>query len=297
MRAAMIEEKIKESIGTHNGSFHADEVTACALLIVSGLASQDKIVRTRKLEELKKCAFVCDVGGIYDPSLQLFDHHQAEYTGSMSSAGMVLLYLYNCGHLTEAEYNLLNHTLILGVDAHDNGVELYVPGVCTYSQLISNFVPIAYDATPEVQDKAFHEALDFAIGHLKRLLERHRYIHSFKTIVQEAMNAHKDCLIFDHAIPWMDCFFELEGEKHPALFVIMPSGNHWKLRGIPPNSRERMKVRHNLPESWAGLLDEDLQHASGLSGAIFCHKGRFFSLWKTREDAELAFKKIIGHLP
>lgn len=293
----MTHSKQPRSVGTHNGSFHADEVTACALLVVAKLIDRDKIVRTRDMERLKNCEFVCDVGGVYDPNLHLFDHHQAEYVGPLSSAGMILLYLYSTHHLSEVEYSLLNHALILGVDAHDNGVDLHTPGVCTYSQLISNFTPIPYDASAEMQDQAFHQALEFAIGHLERLLERHRYIHSFKKIVQEAMHANKNCLIFDQAIPWMDCFFELEGDKHPALFVIMPSGNHWKLRGIPPNTRERMKVRHNLPEAWAGLLEQDLQRVSGLTGAIFCHKGRFFSLWNTREDALHALEKVIGHAP
>ena len=294
MPNAMNQQKQPRSVGTHNGSFHADEVTACALLIVTDLADSDKVFRTREMDVLKTCEFVCDVGGIYDPSKRLFDHHQAEYTGPFSSAGMILLYLFTSGHFTEAEYNLLNHTLVMGVDAHDNGVEHHVPGVCTYSQLISNFTPIEYDASPEIQDAAFHRAMDFAIGHLRRLLERYRYIHSFRMLVQTAMKENKQCLIFDQAIPWMDCFFELEGEKHPALFVIMPSGDNWKLRGIPPNSREKMKVRHGLPEEWAGLLDEDLKRVSGIQGGIFCHKGRFFSLWKTREDAERAFEKVVG---
>lgn len=287
-------EKQSRTVGTHNGSFHADEVTACALLIVSNLVDRDKVIRTRDMQKLNLCEFVCDVGGIYDPTHCLFDHHQSEYTGSLSSAGMVLHYLHTKKYLSDGEYNFLNHTLIQGVDAHDNGVELHVPGVCTYSQLISNFVPIHYDAPSGIQDAAFFEALDFAIGHLKRLLERHRYIRSFKKIVQEAMQVNKTCLVFDQPIPWMDCFFELEGEKHPAQFVIMPAGNHWKLRGIPPNSRERMKVRHHLPEAWAGLLEKDLKRISGISGGIFCHKGRFFSLWETKEDAEKALEKVIG---
>lgn len=282
------------TVGTHDGSFHGDEVTACALLVIAGLVGKDKIIRTRDPELLKTCQFVCDVGGIYNPELGLFDHHQAEYTGPMSSAGMILLHLFSTHVLTEEEYHFLNHVLVLGVDAHDNGVEVHAPGVCTYSQLISNFTPIAYDASASQQNEAFHQALDFAIGHITRLLERYRYIHSFKKKVLDAMNKDKDCLIFDESIPWMDCFFELEGEKHPAKFVVMPSGSHWKLRGIPPNSRERMKVRHNLPEEWAGLLDGDLQKASGIEGAIFCHKGRFFSLWKTREDAMSALKKVMG---
>lgn len=287
-------EKQPRSFGTHNGAFHADEVTACALLIVTQLIDKDKIIRTRDHTKLQTCDYVCDVGGIYDPDKHLFDHHQADYTGQWSSAGMILQYLRSTGHLSNEEYHFLNHSLIQGVDAHDNGVELHMPGVCTYSQLISNFVPIPYDATSDMQDAAFHQALELAFGHVGRLLERFRYIHSFKKVVQEAMSSGKHCLVFSQSIPWMDCFFELEGEKHPALFVIMPSGDHWKLRGIPPNAREKMKVRHYLPESWAGLLEEDLKRASGIPGGIFCHKGRFFSLWKTKEDAEQALEKVLG---
>src|ERR1700734_1069645 len=81
------------SCGTHDGTFHADEVTACALLVVFGLIGQDKIIRTRKKELLDSCEYICDVGGIYDPAEKLFDHHQAEYQGNLSSAGMILLHL------------------------------------------------------------------------------------------------------------------------------------------------------------------------------------------------------------
>lgn len=286
----MADSKKSRSFGTHDGSFHADEVTACALLIVTNLIDEDKIVRTRDPEILKKCAFVCDVGGIYDPNQKLFDHHQADYKGPLSSAGMILLYLKDSHLLAEEEYYMLNHALIIGVDAHDNGLEPQAPGVCTYSQLISNYMPIDHDSSDKELDKAFKEALHFAVGHLKRLLERFRYIHSFKKEVELQMREGRDSLVFERAIPWMDCFFEAGGDKHPAQFLIMPSKDHWKLRAIPPNSRERMKVRKPLPNEWAGLSNKDLQKVSGISGAIFCHKGRFFSLWKTKEDAMNALK-------
>lgn len=272
-------------VGTHDGSFHADEVTACALLIITNLVDEDKVFRTRDPERLKDCEFVCDVGGIYDPKRRFFDHHQASYKGPLSSAGMVLQFLKDAHMISESEYSLLNHALILGVDAHDNGIELQAPGVCTYSHIISNFMPVHHDASKDELDRAFKEALSFAIAHLKRLLERHRYIHSFNEVVQKAMNARQDCLVFDQAIPWMDCFFEMEGDLHPAAFVIMPSGAHWKLRSVPPTSREKMKMRMPLPEEWAGLSEGDLKRVSGISGALFCHKGRFFSLWETKEDA------------
>lgn len=287
--------KTPRSIGTHDGTFHADEVTACALLILFGLADEDKIVRTRDLHLLAMCEYVCDVGGIYDPARKLFDHHQVDYQGPLSSAGMILQYLYTTGILKSNEYEFFNNSLVMGVDAHDNGRDPLVPGYCTFSHVISNFTPVHYDCTPQEQNEAFHQALKFTLEHLQRGLERFKYNQSCREIVAESMAKNQTCLMFDRNIPWLDIFFELNGDEHPALFVIMPSGGHWKLRGIPPSYQDRMKVRVPLPKEWAGLLEEDLKRVSGIPGAIFCHKGRFISVWETREDALKALDYTLKH--
>ncbi len=284
---------LKRSFGTHDGTFHADEVTACALLFLFGLIDLNKIVRTRDPHLLKTCEFVCDVGGIYNPQEKRFDHHQIEYLGPLSSAGMVLAYLKAIGSLTEAEYHFLNHGLILGVDAHDNGKEAGILGLCTFSHVISNFNPIHHEVTLEESNRAFFSALEFTIDHLKRKLERYHFAQSSKEVVRQAMEKDQFCLQFDKSIPWLDVFFDLGGQSHPAKFLIMPSKEHWKLRGIPPSYDDRMGIRHPLPKEWAGLLDEELQKVTGIPGAIFCHKGRFISVWKTKEDAILALNKIV----
>lgn len=286
-------DKIPRSFGTHNGTFHADEVTACALLLLFDLIDREKIFRTREIPVLNRCEYVCDVGGVYDPSQKLFDHHQLEYQGKLSSAGMVLEYLRNQGFLKQIEYDLFNYALVMGVDAHDNGKELQTVGVCSFSHIISNFTPIDHEADSSMQDTAFLEALQFAYGHLKRMLERLHYIQSCRQIVADSMVTYKDCLIFDKSIPWLESFFDLDGANHPALFVIMPSNKQWKLRGIPPSIDEKMKVRMPLPEKWAGLLNLELKRVTGIPGAVFCHKGRFISVWETREDALKALEYIL----
>lgn len=282
------------SLGTHDGSFHADEVTAAALLIVFNRIDRDKIVRSRDLKMLDECEYVCDVGSLYDPAVKRFDHHQVGYVGDLSSAGMVLLYLFDQGVIGQKKYGFLNQSLILGVDAHDTGRVALEPGVCSFSQVISNFVPPVYDAPAEEMRRAFDAAVDFAVGHIQRLLARYDYVEECRECVEEAMAKKGVVLEFSRAMPWMDVFFEMGGERHPAKFVVMPSGGHWKLRGIPPNSRDKMKVRQPLPEQWAGLMDEELRKVSGIEGAIFCHKGRFISVWKTRDDAMKALKKAAG---
>lgn len=283
---------IPRSFGTHDGAFHADEVTACALLLIYDLIDRDKVFRTRDQKELENLEFVCDVGGIYDPSIKRFDHHQIEYKGMMSSAGMILKYLLAQGLMEEDFYHYINKALVIGIDAIDNGQITQKLGHCSFSGVITNFVPCDYGMDSTGLYKAFSEALDFTIGHIQRSKERFYYIKSCKEAVKDSMKKGQEYLLFDKAMPWMENFFELEGEDHPALFVIMPSGDFWKLRGIPPSYDQKMKVRKPLPKKWAGLLEDDLKKVTNIPGAIFCHKGRFISIWKTKEDAIKAFHLI-----
>jgi uncharacterized UPF0160 family protein len=281
------------SLGTHDGSFHADEVTASSLLLLYDLIDRDKIYRTRDSKVHDRCFFVCDVGGIYNPQLRRFDHHQIEYQGNLSSAGMVLHYLYDQGFIEKHLYDYFNKSIILGVDAHDNGLSKNEPGVATFSHVISNFLPIEYDAKPKEMDEAFFKAVDFALGHLERLRDRHLYTLKCLEIVQKAMQQSSYVIEFEESIPWLENFFELGGERHPAQFVIMPAGPHWKLRAIPPSLADRMNVRKPLPKLWAGLHENELKKVSGIDGAIFCHKGRFISIWETKEDALKAVRYVL----
>jgi uncharacterized UPF0160 family protein len=273
------------SCGTHNGPFHADEVSACAMLIIFDLIDRDKILRSRDPEALFRCEYVCDVGGSYDPEDKLFDHHQVEYVGDKSSAGMILSYLREINKISDQEFYLLRGKVIAGVDAEDNGKEPGFKGLCTFSAIIGEYNPIDRETPPESYDEAFDQALNFALRHLRRILKRREYIASFRIIVKKAMEANESFLFIDRNIPWMESFFSLGGQKHPARFVIMPSGQHWKLRGIPPSLSRKMEVQISLPKEWAGLLEEELKEVSGIPGAIFCHKGLFISVWETKEDA------------
>jgi uncharacterized UPF0160 family protein len=284
----------RRSFGTHSGSFHADEVTACALLLLVDLIEVSQIIRTRDLSRLDLCQYVCDVGGVYDVKSLRFDHHQADYIGPLSSAGMVLAYLRQEGILEDHFGDYLKKSLIDGIDAHDNGVVGTTPGVTSFSQVASSFAPVRYDAPEEAMGAAFMEAVQFVLTYLRKLQERFVYTASCKASVQRAMEGRGPVLIFSESIPWLESFFEMGGKDHPALFVLMPAGDHWKLRGIPPTLDERMKVRRPFPSDWAGLHDEDLEAVSGISGAIFCHKGRFISIWETKDSAEKALDCVLS---
>ncbi len=280
------------SFGTHNGSFHADEVTACALLLLFNLIDKEKIVRSRHVKKLSSCEYVCDVGGVYKPKIKRFDHHQSDYNGSLSSAGMILKHLKDENIIDKKLYSYFNRSLVMGVDAIDNGKATPMVGHCSFSSLIANFVPIRHDSSAKVFNAAFFQAVDFCLGYLKRLLEKYHYIQECRGKIQTVMKKQQKVMIFEKSIPWIESFFELGGKRHPAEFIVMPIGSQWKLRGIPPSHDKRMQVRVPMPKEWAGLIDDDLKKKSGISGAVFCHKKRFISVWETKEDALKALDYI-----
>ncbi|WP_420422461.1 MYG1 family protein [Simkania sp.] len=281
----MTNEIQERSFGTHNGSFHADEVTACALLILFDQIDLDKVFRTRDLHALRTCDYVCDVGGMYEPTIRRFDHHQMDYHGPLSSAGMILKYLKDEKVIKDKLFLYLNRSLVMGVDAIDNGKTTTMVGHCSFSAVIANFVPIRHNVDEKNMDAAFFQAVDFTLGHLGRLVDKFHYIQECKEVIKREMDKNETVMIFEESMPWMESFFDLGGEKHPAAFLIMPTGKQWKLRGIPPSYEKRMQVRIPLPKEWAGLIDDELKEKTGIPGAVFCHKGRFISIWETKEDA------------
>ncbi|KAG6497847.1 hypothetical protein ZIOFF_045753 [Zingiber officinale] len=98
-------------VGTHNGSFHCDEALGCFLIRLTDKFSGAEIVRTRDpqannltdnmddkiLHLLETLDAVLDVGGVYDPSQDHYDHHQKGFgeifghgfNTKLSSAGLV----------------------------------------------------------------------------------------------------------------------------------------------------------------------------------------------------------------
>lgn len=286
--------KIARSCATHDGNFHADEVTACALLLCCDLIDLDKIVRTRRQSDIEAAEFVLDVGGDYEIAKRRFDHHQISYTGSFSSAGMILRYLRDIGALSNEQFHLLDDNLVIGIDDHDNGRSMTPRGICTFSHIISNFMPSDYAADDATILEHFFRALSFAKGHIERMLQRQKITADAKDEVLSAMKVGKHYLIFERALPWIENFFALGGHQHPAKFVIMATANSWKLRAIPRQIDRRMDLRLALPEKWAGQMGGDLEKISGLKGALFCHKGRFISVWKTRDDAIAACEAILS---
>eukprot|EP01064_Diplonema_japonicum_P007032 TRINITY_DN14778_c0_g1_i2.p2 TRINITY_DN14778_c0_g1~~TRINITY_DN14778_c0_g1_i2.p2 ORF type:complete len:349 (+),score=119.95 TRINITY_DN14778_c0_g1_i2:25-1071(+) len=143
---AQVPETAERIIGTHDGTFHADESLAVAMLRLTKEFKGAEVLRTRNPDLLAKCNIVVDVGAKYDADKLLFDHHQREFQGTMttasneyktrlSSAGLVYKHYGReiiaglCPEATEEDIEILfdrvYRTFIEHIDGGDNGVEAY----------------------------------------------------------------------------------------------------------------------------------------------------------------------------
>ncbi|KAM5472248.1 hypothetical protein MauCBS54593_002839 [Microsporum audouinii] len=132
-------------IGTHNGHFHADEALAVYLLRLLPAYSTSPLIRTRDPARLATCHTVVDVGGVYDPALNRYDHHQRtfdttfpQHQTKLSSAGLVYMHFGKAiiaQHMglssdhqdVDTIYEKLYGDFIEALDAHDNGISVYCP--------------------------------------------------------------------------------------------------------------------------------------------------------------------------
>lgn len=139
----------KKVVGTHSGTFQADEAMGCFLLRQLPEYRLSKIVRSRDPKVLETCDIVIDVGGVYDHGIKRYDHHQRGYDerfdagmeGSadgrctkLSASGLVYRHYgrevikthypsLSNKHL-EIVYVKLYNTLLEALDAIDTGVEM-----------------------------------------------------------------------------------------------------------------------------------------------------------------------------
>lgn len=73
------------TIGTHSGTFHCDEILACYLLSKHPDFKTHTVLRTRDLKLLSQCDIVVDVGSEFNPEKKRFDHHQNTFKETFSS--------------------------------------------------------------------------------------------------------------------------------------------------------------------------------------------------------------------
>lgn len=287
---------------THSGWFHADD--ACATAILVRLYPKAEIVRTRdvaQIDALSQTGIVYDVGWRHDPEARRFDHHQPGAAqrpdGTPYSAVGLVWQHYGRAWLEkicvgkeniEKIWNTLDQEMILPIDLIDNGhlapSDIGVTQRLSLVSLIDSMNP-NFDEDPAIAGARFldatwlmKEAMESRARSLAASLRAERLVS------QEIKAQWGDpVLLLAQKMPFQSAV-RATGADH-VRFIIAPSASGgWGIEGMPVEENS-YQLRQDLPSAWAGLLDAEIEKASGVIGARFCHRGRFYAVAETADAA------------
>jgi len=277
-------------VATHSGPFHADDVFAFALLRTF-VDSSATIIRTRDLSRLTDADVVIDVGGEFDPGRGRFDHHQASYQGALSSAGMVLNWLEEYGHVKPGMAERLRREWVDHIDAVDTGRTTPDPTLPSFGAMVSAMTEVGHDDS--TMDQAYLTAVSMAEAVLGGLLAAEHKTevarHAVGAAMAEAEAKGHRVIRLDGRYKWKRVYFEHGGAAHPTDFVLFPDNDGARLMAIPP-TEDSFAQKRPLPAPWAGLTDAALSRVVGVAGARFCHKNRFIAVFNSVAAAEQAIE-------
>lgn len=301
-----------EFLVTHSGGFHADEVLSSVIL--TRLFPQARVIRSRAPEWIKPGAdrIIYDVGGAYDASQRIFDHHQRgaplrDDGQPYSSFGLVWKhygrdYLVVTG-IPEAHVAALHASFdlsfVLPVDLTDNGA-LSPSGPLaglTLPTLLETLKPVFDETDANADDRRFQDAVAIARSFVEAKIAQSAAKLRAETLVLQAIERTGQGRVLElpMGMPFRPAIVKA-GADH-LLFVVHPRERDWCVTGIRRGD-EGFELRADLPAAWAGLTNHDLEAVCGVDGATFCHNGRFVAAAKTREAAlamaELAVQEAIN---
>jgi uncharacterized UPF0160 family protein len=305
---------IPDFLVTHSGGFHADELLSSVIL--TRLFPHARLIRSRAPEWIMPGAdrIIYDVGGVYDAVERIFDHHQRaaplrEDGQPYSSFGLIWKhygrdYLAALGlpeaHI-EAVHASFDASFVLPVDLVDNGA--LSPSIAgqlaglTLPALLETLKPVFDEVNPEAEDRGFQNALAIARSFVEARIAQSNAKLRAEALVHQAIvdTGQGRILELPIGMPFRAAVVKA-GADH-LLFVVHPREKDWCLTGIR-RAEDGFELRADLPAAWAGLTNRDLELASGIDGASFCHNGRFIAAATTRGAAlamaELAVREAIS---
>src|SRR3989344_3829864 len=257
--------KKKKIIVTHAGSFHADDIFACATLSIL-LKKQNqlfKIVRTRDPEIIKKCDFVFDIGAIYDPKTNRFDHHQTGGAGARINgipyAAFGLAWKHFGKQVCDSEEveNRIDQFMVSPIDASDNGVDIYKPifpnlAPFRINEAFSAFLPSALENIDK--DIEFLKMVDWAKEILKREIKKNTDEIKIEELIKTIYRNTPDkrlMIIEEPQVSRYEIWNALQEFSEP-LFVAYKGADVWRVVAMRAD-RNSFGNRKDFPKNWAGL--------------------------------------------
>ena len=302
------------TIIAHNGNFHADDVFAVATLMLvikhsdfpAWRESVIKVLRTRDPEIIAAGDFVVDVGGVYDPENNRFDHHQFGGAGQRengipyASFGLVWKKFGEKVAGSPASADSIERRMVMPIDGADNGIDIMkpiFPNVMPYGihDVLYSFSPTWKEKDINI-DEVFMTAVDLARDLLLREIKRSQDNVEARVLVEAAYHIQEDkrIVLLDARYP-AEVLDVLQQFKEP-MFVVRPDeqNNSWKVNVIRKGPGS-FKARRDLPEAWAGKMNAELAEITGVSDALFCHNKLFLAAAQSKDGALELAKLALKH--
>lgn len=283
--------KRKPVIVTHSTRFHADDLFATAMLL-EHLDGKAEVVRTLDPKVIVEGDYVLDIGRIYDPSKNRFDHHQGDAGVRpngipYASAGLVWKHYGEkiAGSAKAAE--MIDDKLVAQIDAVDNGIGEFLSFGGDVHPYLLNDIAGAFSNSWKEKDRDETEGFMFLLPLARAIIQREVHKAQAKieaeAIVRKAYDEAPDKRII--VLPVQSLSIDLLQEMPEPLYAVAPHARGgWGIFAVR-KEKKSFANRKDMPKAWAGLSNEDLARASGVPDAVFCHLGLFLAVAKSKEGA------------
>jgi uncharacterized UPF0160 family protein len=284
----------RQTIVTHSGGFHADDVFAVAAILLARGRENFVIVRTRDPEKIIRGDIVIDVGREYLPANFRFDHHQEGGAGvrpnSIPYAAFGLIWKHFSQELCSSRVvaETIDVKLVQPIDAMDNGVQLFeltAPPIFPYllQDLVTAFRP-TWKGEADL-DQSFLSVVDVAVKVLEREIAHAESLVEGETMVRLTLERAQDkrVVVLDRPYPYE----RVLADSLETIFVVEPDisvKGYWSVKAVKTEPQS-FDARLLFPISWAGKEGAALVQVSGVPDAVFCHNQRFIAVAKSKEGA------------
>ena len=308
-------------LGTHSGEFHADEVYACAILILSSRQRlcDVELVRSRNEDLLREADFLVDIGDTFawaSPD-KVIDHHagnEARKNGIFFASAGKAWFRFGPGAINKV-YDILcinpgvkipgplpdqlsseqiaqvlssvDDILFAAIDARDNQQTVETS---TFSGVRCLGVPDLVS----INCSKWWERPDDRAMDARFFFELHRAHEAvarvIATEVADLFTAHLCEFGWEYDEPSLSISFDIPAPVGRALkyapkavrFGIAPGDGVWIVRAVHKGSLSR---RGGFPKGWRGLEGRDLEVVTGVAQARFCHADGHMATALTKEAA------------
>lgn len=318
--------KDKTVVLTHHGKFHMDELLALCILLHGPLYDKKEVViiRNRDSAYIEYADYVLDVGKIYDPDKNRFDHHQVNFDitypdgTNYATAGLVFMkygelvintllaeYTNTCllANMQLFDYIYTDiYTYLKHVDNLDNGqkTNISLEKLGSGAHWVTSMNPIRMFNT-SLESEYTHNFI-IALTSLRLWFKNFviksaamwlgiQYLDELDKIPEINNNPY---LIIPYDLPWKELIWKRWNILSKFSFIIVANRDmtNWSIHHVPtsPNNLRYFKVK--IPFELLGLYGEDLETITGIPDLIVCNNTGYVTYAKTKQAA-IAFVNYV----